>query len=249
MVGSGEEDEGAVRGKWSRAILSGGLLSRRCFFLWPDWERTALAGRDRCVPTLPLGATREDDCPKKIGDPGATDGPVDTPSTHTVPFRSPRSEGGASRNLHPGCPRGGHEIPRLLGEIGSKSPILWHAVEEALQVRTGMGSDLGHHKRHACLRIWILLIHIPSWGFVWVRRASSSHSSVRAFLCPRHGIGALSGSEGKALCSSFGGALPQTCVTLSCLLSSMTLSSTLKIPGQPFASLPMFPKRLCELAV
>lgn len=58
----------------------------------------------------------------------------------------PRSDDGEAKNLCPGCPSRGHEIPQLSGEIGKEGLILWDAVEEILQVRKVLASDLGYHR-------------------------------------------------------------------------------------------------------
>lgn len=104
-------------------------------------------GRTNVHPPPPLGTgnnagrwrPREDRRP--WGHQGASGCPF-TPC-HTVPCHLSRSDGDGTWNLCPGCSRGGCDIPQLSGETGNKVLIPWDTVEETLQVRTGMGCDLG----------------------------------------------------------------------------------------------------------
>lgn len=133
--------------QWGRATLNSSLHLKRCSFLWPDHERTTRAGQDKCAPPPPLGTgndagrwwPREDWRP--WGHQGARGCPFNP--RHTVSCHLSRSDGDGTWNLCPGCSRAGCEIPQLSGENGSKVPIPWDTVEETLQVRTGMGCDLG----------------------------------------------------------------------------------------------------------
>lgn len=59
------------------------------------------------------------------------------PSPQDRALLPPRSDDGGAKNLRPGCPGGGHEIPQLWGEIGKEGLIPWDAVEEIFQVRKG----------------------------------------------------------------------------------------------------------------
>ena len=128
----------------------------------------------------------------------------------------------------------------------ARSPgTLWRKLDRYELLAWGQG------KVHVCLGIWITLTPPPLMG---VRRASSSHTLLVGLPCPparAWGWSPQWSPMGKARCSSqlqgFSLAeLCQTCcVTLCCSLSSLILSSTLKIPGWPLASLPRGSQGIC----